>query len=70
MLAAIERAAAKNPADVAALRALVLDEVKGTKDYAGVLGTWTFDADGDTSLTGMTGLIIKGGEFVFETVIE
>ena len=70
VLAAIERAAAKNPADVAALRALVLDEVKGTKDYAGVLGTWTFDADGDTSLTGMTGLIIKGGEFVFETVIK
>jgi branched-chain amino acid transport system substrate-binding protein len=70
VLAAIERAAAKNPADVTALRALVLDEVKGTKDYAGVLGTWTFDADGDTSLTGMTGLIIKGGEFVFETVIE
>jgi branched-chain amino acid transport system substrate-binding protein len=70
VLAAIERAAAKNPADVAALRALVLDEVKATKDYAGVLGTWTFDADGDTSLTGMTGLIIKGGEFVFETVIE
>jgi branched-chain amino acid transport system substrate-binding protein len=70
VLAAIERAAAKNPADITALRALVLDEVKGTKDYAGVLGTWTFDADGDTSLTGMTGLIIKGGEFVFETVIE
>ncbi len=35
-----------------------------------MLGTWTFDADGDTSLTGMTGLIITGGEFVFETVIE
>ena len=70
VLAAIERAAAKNPADVAALRALVLDEVKATKDYDGVLGKWSFDADGDTSLTVMSGLIIKGGEFVTETVIE
>jgi branched-chain amino acid transport system substrate-binding protein len=70
VLAAIERAAAKNPADVAALRALVLDEVKATKDYDGVLGKWSFDADGDTSLTTMSGLIIKGGEFVTETVIE
>jgi branched-chain amino acid transport system substrate-binding protein len=70
VLAAIERAAAKNPADVTALRALVLDEVKATKDYDGVLGKWSFDADGDTSLTVMSGLIIKGGEFVTETVIE
>jgi hypothetical protein len=35
-----------------------------------VLGTWSFDADGDTSNTTMSGLIIKGGEFVFEKVIE
>jgi branched-chain amino acid transport system substrate-binding protein len=70
VLSAIERAAAKNPADVAALRALVLDEVKGTKDFNGVLGTWSFDADGDTSNTTMSGLIIKSGEFVFEKVIE
>lgn len=70
VLAAIEKAAAKNPADILALRALVLDEVKATKDFAGALGTWSFDADGDTSLTEMSGLIIKGGEFVFETVIK
>ncbi len=70
VLAAIEKAAAKNPADVLALRALVLDEVKATKDFSGALGTWSFDADGDTSLTEMSGLIIKGGEFVFETVIK
>jgi len=70
VLAAIERAAAKNPADVLALRAAVLDEVKATKDFDGLLGKWSFDADGDTSLTVMSGLIIKGGEFVTETVIE
>ncbi|HET7168788.1 MAG TPA: branched-chain amino acid ABC transporter substrate-binding protein [Candidatus Limnocylindrales bacterium] len=70
VLAAIEKAAAKNPADVLALRAAVLDEVKATKDFSGALGTWSFDADGDTSLTEMSGLIVKGGEFVFETVIK
>lgn len=70
VLAAIERAAAKNPADVLALRALVLDEMKATKDFQGVLGTWSFDADGDTTSTDMSGLIIKDGEFVFETVIK
>ena len=70
VIAAIERAAAKNPADVTALRALVLDEVKATKDYAGALGTWSFDAAGDTSLTDMTGLIITAGEFKFDKIIK
>ncbi len=70
VLAAIERAAAKNPADVLALRALVLDEVKATKDYDGVLGKWSFDADGDTTATTMSGLIITSGEFKFDSVIE
>ncbi|MGP1674989.1 MAG: branched-chain amino acid ABC transporter substrate-binding protein [Candidatus Limnocylindrales bacterium] len=70
VLAAIDRAAAKNPADVLALRGLVLDEIAATKDFAGALGTWSFDADGDTSSTVMSGLIIKGGEFVFESVIK
>jgi len=70
VLAAIERASAKNPADILALRALVLDEIKATKDYTGVLGTWSFDAAGDTSLIDMTGLIITGGEFKFDKIIK
>jgi branched-chain amino acid transport system substrate-binding protein len=70
VLSAIERAAAKNPADVLALRALVLDEVKATKDFDGVLGKWSFDADGDTSATTMSGLIVTDGEFKFDSVIE
>lgn len=70
VLAAIERASAKNPADVIALRALVLDEVKATKDFAGVLGTWSFDAAGDTSLTDMTALIVTAGEFKFDKIIK
>ncbi len=35
VFSAIERAAAKNPADVLALRALVRDEIMATKDFAG-----------------------------------
>ncbi len=70
VLAAIERAAAKNPADTLALRALVLDEVKATKDFEGVLGKWSFDANGDTSLLDMTALIVTDGEFKFEKIIK
>ena len=75
VLAAIERAAAKNPADILALRALVLDEVKATKDFAGLLGTWSFNAAGDTSLTDMSGLIIGPDasgkrDFVFDKTIK
>src|SRR5688572_22548580 len=70
LLSAIERAAAKNPANILALRALVLDEVKATKDFDGILGKWTFDADGDTSLQDMSGLIITDGEFKFEKIIK
>ena len=44
MLAAIEKAAATNPADTAALRAAVLKAVAETKDYDGALGKWSFNA--------------------------
>ena len=75
VLAAIERAAAKNPADVLALRALVLDEVKATKDYVGILGTWSFNDAGDTSLTEMSALIIGPNDagdrdFIFNKIIK
>jgi branched-chain amino acid transport system substrate-binding protein len=75
VLAAIERAAAKNPADILALRALVLDEVKATKDYAGILGTWSFNDAGDTSLTEMSALIIGPDasgkrDFIFDKIIK
>ncbi|MEO7911457.1 MAG: ABC transporter substrate-binding protein, partial [Roseiflexaceae bacterium] len=44
-------------------RAAVLDAVFATKDFDGVLGKWSFDANGDTSLTGMSGVQVKGGKF-------
>lgn len=44
-------------------RAAVRDAVFATKDYNGVLGTWSFDENGDTSLTDMTGYQAKAGKF-------
>jgi branched-chain amino acid transport system substrate-binding protein len=70
ILAAIERAAATNPADNDALRAAIIKEVFATKDYAGVLGTWSFTPEGDTSLTDMSGQTVTGGEFTFDKVIK
>ena len=70
VLAAIEKAAATNPADTAALRAAVLKAVAETKDYEGALGKWSFNQEGDTSLTAMSGNIVKDGKFVFDSVVE
>ena len=70
ILNAIERAAATNPADNDALRAAIIAETFKTADYAGVLGTWSFNAEGDTSLTDMSGNIVTGGEFTFDKVIK
>ena len=44
-------------------RGAILDAVFATKDFDGVLGKWSFDANGDTSLTGMSGVQVKGGKF-------
>lgn len=44
-------------------RAAILAGVFATKDFDGVLGKWSFDANGDTSLTGMSGVQVKGGKF-------
>ncbi len=70
ILAAIERAAAKNPKDTLELRKLVLQETFATKDYDGVLGKWSFNAEGDTSLTDMSGQTVTNGEFKFAEVIK
>ena len=39
-----------------------------TKDYSGALGTWSFTPEGDTTLTAMSGNIVKGGKFEFDSV--
>jgi branched-chain amino acid transport system substrate-binding protein len=46
-------------------RATVLANVMGTKNYDGVLGKWSFDANGDTTLTQFSGSIGKSGAWSF-----
>lgn len=52
--------------DREAIRAAVM----GTKDYEGILGKWSFDANGDTTLTAMSGNAVKNGKWEFVTVLD
>ncbi len=47
-------------------RAKIRDAIAATKDYDGVLGKWSFDKNGDTNLTDMTGLQVKNGKWDVE----
>jgi branched-chain amino acid transport system substrate-binding protein len=51
-------------------RAKILAAVMGTKDFEGVLGKWSFDANGDTTITTMSGNTVKGGKFEFVQEIK
>lgn len=52
-------------------RAAVRDAVFATKDFDGVLGTkWSFDANGDTSITTMAGMMVMSGDFKFQKLLE
>ncbi|HRF50279.1 MAG TPA: branched-chain amino acid ABC transporter substrate-binding protein [Anaerolineales bacterium] len=44
-------------------RAAILSAVYTTKDFAGVLGTWSFDENGDTNLYAMLGNVVKSGKW-------
>jgi branched-chain amino acid transport system substrate-binding protein len=66
---AIEAASKAGAADAAALRAGTLDNLANTKDFPGVLGTWSFDENGDTSLTLFSGSQVKAGKFEFAKVL-
>ena len=46
-------------------RLAILDAVAATRDFDGVLGTWSFDPNGDTTLTTMSGMVIRDGKFQF-----
>jgi branched-chain amino acid transport system substrate-binding protein len=67
MLDAIQRA---YEADGEVTRENVLRELFATSNYSGVLGTWSFDQDGDTTLTELSGQRVQSGEFQFDRVIE
>ena len=51
-------------------RAAIQSAVMGTKDFKGILGTWSFDANGDTSLTSMSGAQVVAGKFEFVQPIK
>ena len=55
---AMNRASGKN-------RAAIVAAIAATKDYNGALGTWSFDANGDTTMATMSGNIVKSGQFQF-----
>jgi len=67
MLDAIERA---YNADDEVNRQNVLREVLATEDYEGVLGTWSFDEDGDTTLTKLSVQRVEDGEFVLDRTLD
>ncbi len=52
-------AAGGDPTNRESVRAAVF----AIKDFDGALGTWSFDANGDTNLTDMTFYVVKGGAY-------
>jgi branched-chain amino acid transport system substrate-binding protein len=69
MLDAIERASEEAGGDVPDRQA-VLEQIFATEDYKGVLGTWSFDEDGDTTLTELSILKVEGGEFQLDRTLS
>ena len=67
MLDAVERA---EEADGEVNRQNVLREVFATEDFEGVLGTWSFDEDGDTTLTELSVQRVENGEFVLDRTLD
>ncbi|MBI1901577.1 MAG: branched-chain amino acid ABC transporter substrate-binding protein [Planctomycetia bacterium] len=62
VLAAIAKAGVKD-------REAILKAVGEIKEFDGALGKWSFDANGDTSLTTMSGQIVKDGKWEFVKVL-
>lgn len=57
-LEGVRRAATKD-------RRAIVAAIAGLQDFPGTLGTWSFDANGDTTLTVMSGNTVKDGRFAF-----
>lgn len=51
-------------------RAKIRDAIMATADYHGLLGVWSFDKQGDTTLTMMSGFEVKNGDFAFSKALE
>jgi branched-chain amino acid transport system substrate-binding protein len=69
MLDAIERASEEAGGDVPDRQAVV-EQIFATEDYEGVLGTWSFDEDGDTTLTELSIQRVENGDFVLDRVMD
>ena len=69
MLDAIERASEEAGGEVPD-REAVVEQIFATEDYEGVLGTWSFDEDGDTSLTELSVQRVEDGAFVYQRTID
>jgi branched-chain amino acid transport system substrate-binding protein len=51
-------------------REAVREAVMNTKNYQGILGTWSFDANGDTTLKNLSGNVVKNGKWEFVTILK
>lgn len=51
-------------------RAAIVAALAAVKDFDGVLGTWSFDENGDTTLTTMSGNTVKNGAFEFVKLLQ
>ena len=51
-------------------RECVVKELFATKDYQGALGSFSITETGDTTLTQLSGLTVKDGEFVFDRTLD
>ena len=69
LLDAIERASEEAGGDVPD-REAVVKQIFATEDYEGVLGTWSFDENGDTTLTELSGNRVQNGEFEFDRILD
>lgn len=58
VLTAVERAGSKD-------RAAIIEQIAAIRDFDGALGKWSFDENGDTSLTTMSGNTVENGQFKF-----
>jgi branched-chain amino acid transport system substrate-binding protein len=66
MLDAIEKASKEGEVT----REAVLQHIFATEDFDGVLGTWSFDEDGDTSLTELSVQRVENGQFEYQRTID
>ena len=69
MLDAIEKASEEAGGDVPDRQA-VIEQIFATEDYQGALGTWSFDEDGDTTLTELSVQTVENGEFKLDRVLD